>query len=172
MRANQPKEGKQELRLLSPLRRARGPLFRVEGVCFSQNRVALALTLNGKVYGEWGAAKMCWSSKTFKNGAPALEASPGGVASSQVPPSPLAARRGSQKRPRRIGVRWFLTRDVPVGASGLVASRGSRSNSDPTTTMRATPLPRASRAGAGHVWSSRGPDAREPRIGLTHLAPS
>ena len=51
----------------------------------------------------------------------------------------------------------------PGGASGLVASRGSKSNSDPTT-MWVRPLPCASRAAPGHVWWSRGPDAREPRM--------
>ena len=114
---------------------------------------------------------MCWRPKNVQKVAPGARSFAGGVASSPFNTVPLG-RRGFQKRPRRLRVRWVLTRDVPVGASGLVASRGSNSNADPTTTMRATPLPRASRAGAGHVWSSRGPDAREPRIGLTHLAPS
>ena len=58
----------------------------------------------------------------------------------------------------------------PACASGLVASRGSRSNSD-STMMRARPLPCASRAAPGHVCLSRGPDAREPRTGFTRASP-
>ena len=57
-------------------------------------------------YGE--LPKCVGGPKTFKNGAQALEASPGGSRAHHSTPSPLAARRGSQKRPRRIGVRWFL----------------------------------------------------------------